>query len=52
MLEVDITESPKLEALYGHEVPVVLIDGKKRFIGQVDAVLLRRILDRDDPKAE
>jgi len=27
--EVDITSDPELEALYGTEIPVLLIDGKK-----------------------
>jgi hypothetical protein len=42
----DITHDPGLLAQYGHEIPVVLIDGTKRFFGRVDPVLFRRAVDR------
>ena len=42
--EVDIDRQPELKARYGHCVPVVEIDGKVRFRGKVNEVLLRRIL--------
>jgi glutaredoxin len=40
----DITNDPALLAEHGFEVPVVFIDGKKRFFGKVDPVMLRRAL--------
>jgi hypothetical protein len=40
----DITNDPALLAEHGLEVPVVFIDGRKRFFGRVDPVLLRRAL--------
>jgi glutaredoxin len=42
----DITDDPALLAEHGLEVPVVFIDGRKRFFGKVDPVLLRRALSR------
>jgi glutaredoxin len=40
----DITHDPVLLAEHGLEVPVVFIDGKKRFFGRVDAAMLARAL--------
>jgi hypothetical protein len=45
---VDIDSDPELGARHGERVPVVEIDGKERFFGKVDEVLLRRLLDRAD----
>jgi glutaredoxin len=42
---VDIDADPALQAMYDQCVPVVEIDGKIRFRGRVDPVLLRRLLD-------
>jgi glutaredoxin len=42
----DITHDPALLAEHCLEVPVVFIDGKKRFFGRVDPMLLRRALRR------
>ena len=42
----DITNDPALLAEHGLEVPVVFIDGRKRFFGKVDPVLLRRALEQ------
>jgi glutaredoxin len=42
----DITHDAALLAEHGLEVPVVFIDGRKRFFGKVDPVLLRRALRR------
>jgi glutaredoxin len=41
---VDIDTDPELAARHGEEVPVVIINGKVRFRGVVNAVLLRRLL--------
>jgi glutaredoxin len=43
---VDIASDPELQRLYGIEVPVVHVDGIKRFFGRVDPVLFRRLIDR------
>jgi glutaredoxin len=43
---VDVDRSPELVAEHGESVPVVVIDGKVRFRGIVNVVLLRRLLDR------
>ncbi len=42
--EVDIDQDPLLVEHYNDCVPVVVIDGKQRFMGRVDEVLLRRLL--------
>jgi glutaredoxin len=42
--EVDIDTDPGLIEAYGTSVPVVAIDGKVRFRGKVDPVLLDRLL--------
>src|SRR5262245_15790041 len=41
---VDIDADAKLVELYGECVPVVTVDGKVRFRGAVNAVLLTRLL--------
>ena len=46
-LEVlDISDDTELLSRHGVEVPVVFVDGVKRFFGRVDPVLLRRLIDR------
>jgi glutaredoxin len=42
---VDIDLDPQLAERYGQCVPVVVIDGRERFRGRVDEVLLRRLLE-------
>jgi glutaredoxin len=41
---VDVDGDPELTARYGDTVPVVTINGKERFRGRVNEVLLRRLL--------
>lgn len=41
---VDIAGDPRLGELWGLEIPVVVIDGRKRFFGRVDPILLAREL--------
>jgi hypothetical protein len=41
---VDIDLNPSLREKYHVHVPVVVIDGQERFRGQVNEVLLRRLL--------
>ena len=42
--EIDIDADPDLVARHGHTVPVVALDGKIRFRGVVNPVLLERLL--------
>jgi glutaredoxin len=42
--EVDIDSDPSLVERYGRLVPVVAIDGKVRFKGAVNPVLLERLI--------
>lgn len=42
---VDVDTDPELVKQYGECVPVVVVDGKVRFRGLVNPVLLRRLLD-------
>lgn len=44
---IDIDADPALRERYTTCVPVVLIDGKERFRGRVNEVLLRRLLTRE-----
>jgi glutaredoxin len=48
---VDVDTDPELVRLYGDEVPVVAIDGRKAFKYRVDAAALRERLDRATDKA-
>ena len=41
---VDVDSDPSLATEYGECVPVVAVDGKVRFRGRVNAVLLERML--------
>lgn len=42
---VDVDTSPDLVAQHGESVPVVCVDGKLRFRGGMNGMLLRRLLD-------
>jgi Glutaredoxin-like domain (DUF836) len=44
--EIDVDSDPGLVSLYGDWVPVVTINGRVRFRGAVNSVLLRRLLKR------
>jgi glutaredoxin len=44
--EIDITGDLVLVQQYGESIPVVFIDGKERFRGRIDEILLRRLLQR------
>lgn len=44
---IDVDSDPKLKELYGLEVPVVAIDGKVRFRGRVNRLLLARLLEAE-----
>ena len=41
---IDVDQSPDLREKYDTCVPVVVIDGKERFRGQVNEILLKRLL--------
>ena len=45
---VDVDRHPELRTRYDQCVPVVMIDGKERFRGRVDELLLRRLLAHRD----
>ena len=45
---VDVDQDRELQARYDECVPVVTFDGRERFRGRVDEVLLRRLLARRD----
>jgi glutaredoxin len=49
---VDIDQDEKLLKLYHLEVPVIAIDGKVRFKGKINPVLLERILSHAPDSAE
>jgi glutaredoxin len=40
---VDIDTDPELRAQYGEQVPVVTVNGKLRFRGVVNPILLKRL---------
>jgi thiol-disulfide isomerase/thioredoxin len=42
---VDISTDPQLEGLYGHEIPVLMIDGKKAAKYRITEAELRRQLE-------
>jgi hypothetical protein len=46
--EVDISTDPDLEARYGLEIPVLLVDGKKVAKYRIAEAALRKILDIPD----
>lgn len=46
--EVDVDGDHELRAQFGHWVPVVVIDGRIRFRGRVEPLLLRRLLRGED----
>jgi len=48
---VDVDSDARLVALYGDEVPVVTIDGRKSFKFRVDPAALRSRLDRAERRA-
>lgn len=47
---VDVTSDASLESRYSGCVPVVEIDGRRRFTGQINEVLLRRLIEGAPPQ--
>jgi glutaredoxin len=52
LASIDVDHEPELAALYGEQVPVVAVDGKVRFRGAVNEVLLGRLLRAEADKIE
>jgi glutaredoxin len=44
---IDIDADPDLQKQFGTCVPVVVIDGKVRFRGRVNEILLKRLINRN-----
>jgi glutaredoxin len=44
---MDVDGDPALAAAYGHEVPVLLVGGRRAFVGRVDPTALRARLARE-----
>jgi glutaredoxin len=42
--QIDVDSDPQLQREYGECVPVVTVDGRVRFRGRINPVLLRRLL--------
>jgi len=47
---VDVDAEPGLAARYGQLVPVVMVDGKVRFRGGINPILLDRLLHAEEEK--
>jgi glutaredoxin len=47
--EIDVDSAPELQAQYGDEVPVLLINGRKAFKYRLTAKELERRLRRETP---
>ena len=47
---VDVDREDALRARYGDWVPVVVVEGKERFRGRVNAVLLDRLLRKESSR--
>jgi len=44
---IDVDQDNQLKFAYGHEVPVIAINGKVRFRGRLNRVLLERLLNAE-----
>ncbi len=45
--QVDVDQDPQLVERYGLQVPVVAINGRVRFRGRINKVLLRRLIEAE-----
>ncbi|MDA1229401.1 MAG: glutaredoxin family protein [Planctomycetota bacterium] len=45
IVTTDITNNPQLTRQFGESIPVVLLDGRVRFRGAVDPLLMQRLVD-------
>lgn len=50
--EVNIESNPELLEKYSMDIPVVSCDGKVRFRGHVDEILLRRLIEATPPQSD
>ena len=50
MEEIEIDDSPELQERFGDCVPVVEFDGRIRFRGRINEILLRRMIDATAPR--
>jgi glutaredoxin len=48
---VDIDTDPQLQHMYGNCVPVIMVNGKLRFRGQINTVLWKRLMMKELPNA-
>ena len=49
-IEIDIDADPALRSRFSTCIPVVEIDGKLRFRGRINEVLLRRLIEATPPR--
>jgi len=49
---LDVDERPDLQQRYATCVPVLELDGRRRFVGQINEVLLRRLLEGTPPATD
>jgi hypothetical protein len=49
---VDISTDPELEARFKTQIPVVEFDGRIRFRGRINEVLLRRLIEGTEPLSD
>ncbi|MBI4483686.1 MAG: glutaredoxin family protein [Acidobacteria bacterium] len=49
--EVNIEKSAELQAEFGEQIPVLFVDGRKKFKYRIDPKKLRRVLLRGRPQA-
>ena len=47
--KIDIEDDVELEERYGTSIPVVVIDGRERFRGRVNEILLKRLIEATPP---
>jgi glutaredoxin len=47
---IDVDSDPELASLHGESVPVVTVNGKVRFKGRVNPVLLTRLLEGESTR--
>jgi glutaredoxin len=47
VVSIDIDADPQLQKAYGNCVPVVLVNGKLRFRGQINPVLWKRLMAKE-----
>ena len=48
---IDIESDPRLEETYGNCVPVIMVNGKLRFRGQINPVLWKRLMMKELKRA-